>query len=59
MLEVNKGNSNMGEVITYLLEAFDYNARKKAKISENELQIKELKQQQIIDRLEILLKERL
>lgn len=56
MLDVNKGNTNMEEVISYLLEAFYSDMRKKEEKNLQKLQIKKLKQQEMMDKLEVLVK---
>lgn len=56
MISVNKGNTNMEEVISYLLEAFYSDIRKKEEKNIQKLQIKKLKQQEMIDKLEVLVK---
>ena len=56
MISVNKGNTNMEEVISYLLEAFYSDMRNKEEKNIQKLQIKKLKQQEMIDKLEVLVK---
>lgn len=56
MISVNKGNTNMEEVISYLLEAFYSDMRNKEEKNTQKLQIKKLKQQEMMDKLEVLVK---
>lgn len=56
MISVNKGNTNMEEVISYLLEAFYSDMRNKEEKNIQKLQIKKLKQQEMMDKLEVLVK---